>query len=50
MKLQKRDYDKSIAQKNTKINNLLTELENTKTETEYTQKTKDKLREQVEEL
>lgn len=34
-KLQKREHDRDLAQKNTKINNLLTELENTKTDLEY---------------
>jgi len=32
----KRDHDKELAGKNTKINNLLTEFENTKTDLSWT--------------
>ena len=49
-KLQKREHDRDLAQKNTKINNLLTELENTKTDLEYFQKAKNKVAKEKEEL
>ena len=49
-KLAKREHDRDIAQKNTKINNLLTELENTKTDLEYFQKAKNKIAKEKEEL
>lgn len=32
MKFKKKEYDKNIMAKNTKINDLMTELENTKTD------------------
>ena len=43
MKLMKKEFERDKAQKNTKINNLLTDLENAKTDLEYTQKEKSKL-------
>ena len=38
IKHQKREHDRDIAQKNLKINNLLTDMENTKTDLQYTNK------------
>jgi len=37
-KVKKKEYDKNIMAKNTKINDLMTELENTKTDLTYTSK------------
>jgi hypothetical protein len=38
IKAKKKDYDRNIVSKNTKINDLMTELENTKTDLNYTSK------------
>lgn len=43
IRTQKKEHDREIYHKNTKVNNLLTDLENIKTDLEYTQKEKAQL-------
>lgn len=47
IKLKKKEYDKNILSKNTKINDLMTELENTKTDLAYTTKKLNQVNEKV---
>ena len=46
----KREFDRDMAQKNNKINTLLTELENTKTDLDYFRNAKNKLQKEKTEL
>ena len=46
----KKDHTREMTQKNTKINNLFTDIENLKTDLSYTQSEKEKMKVSVENM